>query len=135
MDDNRGRRRELPRVWPKPGSRGPTANRCRLSSGSPMASTVGRWMMSMLIVAPRRVLLRSGASGLLGGADWLGAVPGARGTAVVLLGVQLDDELLLHGLVDVLAQWKREHLDGEFVPDRLQPWGELAIEGVHVPPD
>ena len=47
IDDSSVRRSELPSVWPKPGSSGPTANRWRLSSSSPMASTVGRWMISM----------------------------------------------------------------------------------------
>ncbi len=42
IDDSRVRRSELPMVWPKPGSSGPTAKRCRLLSSSPSASTVGR---------------------------------------------------------------------------------------------
>ena len=42
IDDSSVRRSELPMVWPKPGSSGPTAKRCRLLSSSPMASTVGR---------------------------------------------------------------------------------------------
>ena len=42
IDDSSVRRSELPMVWPKPGSSGPTAKRWRLLSSSPMASTVGR---------------------------------------------------------------------------------------------
>ena len=48
IDESRVRRSELPRVWPKPGSSGEMENRWRLPSGSVSASTVGRWMMSML---------------------------------------------------------------------------------------
>ena len=48
IDDSRVRRSELPSVWPKPGSSGLMANRWRLPSASPMASTVGRWMTSMV---------------------------------------------------------------------------------------
>ena len=47
IDDSRVRRRELPSVWPKPGSSGPTANRWRLAGSSPRASMVGRCMTSM----------------------------------------------------------------------------------------
>ena len=55
IDDSSVRRRELPSVWPKPGSSGPTAKRWRLSSSSPIASTVGRWMMSMGGTVPLRL--------------------------------------------------------------------------------
>ena len=48
IDDSRVRRRELPSVWPKPGSSGLMAKRWRLPSASPIASTVGRWMTSMI---------------------------------------------------------------------------------------
>ena len=34
IDESRVRRSELPSVWPKPGSRGLTANFCRLASSS-----------------------------------------------------------------------------------------------------
>jgi hypothetical protein len=78
IDDSRVRRRATPRVWPKPGSRGPMAKRWRLPSCSPTGSTVGRWMISM----------------------WGLFLP-VRG---YLLGVELDDERLAHGHVDVLAQ-------------------------------
>src|SRR5829696_830130 len=47
IDDSSVRRSELPRVWAKPGSRGPMANRCRLPSSSVTGSTVGRCMTSM----------------------------------------------------------------------------------------
>ena len=47
IDDSSVRRSELPSVWPKPGSSGPTAKRCRLPASSPMASMVGRCMTSM----------------------------------------------------------------------------------------
>ena len=47
IDDSRVRRSELPSVWPKPGSSGPTANRWRLPSSSLSGSTVGRCMTSM----------------------------------------------------------------------------------------
>jgi hypothetical protein len=91
IDDSSVRRIELPSVWPKPGSRGLTANRWRLASSSPMASTVGRWMMSMRL-----------APGVSWGAECLGS-EGDR----VLLGVELDDERLAHGLVDVLSLGER----------------------------
>ena len=48
IEESSVRRRELPRVWPKPGSSGLTANFWRLPSASPIASTVGRWMTSMV---------------------------------------------------------------------------------------
>ena len=48
IDDRRVRRRELPSVWPKPGSSGLTAKVWRLPWASPIASTVGRWMTSMI---------------------------------------------------------------------------------------
>src|SRR5665213_2424142 len=101
-----------------------------------MASTVGRWMMSMLIRAPRQCaaqcrwwscgLGRSGQTARLGRYGVVGQW---------LLGVELHDELLLHRLVDVLTQRQREHPDLESVPDRLQPRRQLAIEGVHVAAD
>ena len=47
IDDSSVRRSEFPMVWPNPGSSGVMAKRWRLPSGSPMASTVGRWMISM----------------------------------------------------------------------------------------
>src|SRR5665213_3490906 len=52
-----------------------------------------------------------------------------------LLGVELHDELLLDGLVDVLAQGQREHLDLEAVPHRLEPRRERTVERVHVAAD
>ena len=47
VDDSSVRRNELPMVWPKPGSSGPTAKRWRFPSASLVASTVGRWMTSI----------------------------------------------------------------------------------------
>ena len=42
IDDSRVRRRELPSVCPKPGSRGLMENFCRFPSDSVTGSTVGR---------------------------------------------------------------------------------------------
>jgi hypothetical protein len=48
MDDSRVRRRELPRVYPKPGSNGSMVNRDRVSLiGSSVR--VGRWVMSTCV--------------------------------------------------------------------------------------
>src|SRR5919202_1059912 len=102
IEDRRVRRRLLPSVWPKPGSRGEMAKRCRLPSGSPSGSTVGRWIMSMV--------WRS---------QWL-------------LGVQLDDELFTYGDVDVLphGQVPHGHLRPVGVP--LKPGRHGAVERVEV---
>ena len=54
IDDSRVRRSELPSVWPKPGSSGLMANVWRLPSSSPTASTVGRWMTSMIYLVDAR---------------------------------------------------------------------------------
>src|SRR5579884_3423062 len=121
MEESRVRRRELPSVWPKPGSRGLMAKRCRLAISSSTASTVGRWMMSM------RCVLASCAGGLCGWAD--------RRSGAWLLRVELDDELLAHGDVDVLAQRQVADGDAEAVLPLLQPRGDLAVEGVHVVAD
>ena len=64
----------------------------RLPSGSP-ASTSGRWMMSMGIP------LASGPTAEAVTGDRVGE----------LLGVELDDELLAHGHVDLLAQREVAH--------------------------
>jgi hypothetical protein len=47
IDESRVRRKELPRVCPKPGSRGLMENFWRFPSVSPTGSTVGRWMTSI----------------------------------------------------------------------------------------
>src|SRR5580698_10450474 len=117
IEDSSVRRIELPRVWPNPGSRGLTANRWRLPSSSPMASTVGRWMMSMRL-AP--------------GCRWGLSVWGSEWGLRCLLGVQLDDERFAHGLVDVLALGQRGDPYLGAVLARFQPQGQGAVEGVQV---
>src|SRR5580658_5945114 len=121
IEDRSVRRNEFPSVWPKPGSSGPTANRWRLSCSSSMASTVGRWMIS-IGGAPQSVNL-----------VW--SEPGPRPPGFGLLRVQLDDQLLLDRLVDVLPQRRVEHLDGESGIAALQPRRALPVERVHVAPD
>src|ERR1700677_5388129 len=56
-------------------------------------------------------------------------------TSFGFLGVRLDDELLLHRLIDVLAERQGEHPDLEAVADGLQPGRQLAVEGVQVATD
>ena len=50
IDDKSVRRNEAPRLCPKPGSSGPIAKRWWNWSGSPIGSTVGRWMMSIWLM-------------------------------------------------------------------------------------
>src|SRR4051812_1110800 len=49
IDDRRVRRRELPRVYPKPGSSGSITNRER-DSGIVSSGRVGGWAMSMVVL-------------------------------------------------------------------------------------
>src|SRR3984957_12192646 len=56
--------------------------------------------------------------------------PVAGGTG--LLRVELDDQLLLNGLVDVLAEWRGEGCDREAGVAGLEPGRGLALQGVHV---
>src|ERR1700722_5297615 len=56
--------------------------------------------------------------------------PVAGGTG--LLRVELDDQLLLNGLVDVLTKWRVEDCDREAGIAGLEPGGGLALQGVHV---
>src|SRR5579885_1029365 len=107
MDDSRVRRRELPRVCPKPGSRGEMVNCWRSPSCSPRASTEGRWMMSM--------------------GDSLSYCLDS-----VLLGVELDDEGLPDGDVDVLSQGQVAHGGREPLPADLEPRWLGPVEGVEV---
>src|ERR1700716_2203453 len=108
MDDSSVRRRQLPSVWPKPGSSGEMVKDWTFPSGSP-ASTSGRWMISMAVS-----LLRVwwGASGLL--------------------GVELDDQLLAHGHVDLLAQGQVAHRGLELAAIDLEPGRHRAVERVEV---
>src|SRR5687767_3305491 len=110
IEDSRVRRRELPSVWPKPGSSGLMAKVCRLPWASPIASTVGRWMTSMIYLG-----------------DWWGAA-GERG----LLGVELDDELLAHGHVDLLAHRELAHGDGLAALALVEPRRHAHVERVEV---
>ena len=64
-----------------------------------------------------------------------GSVGLGGGDAGGLLRVQLDDELLLHGLVDVLAQRRVQHGDAEAAVAGLEPGRGLAVEGVQVAAD
>src|SRR5689334_9759755 len=112
IDESNVRRRLLPRVWPKPGSSGAIVKRCRLPSGSP-ASISGRWMISM-----KSLLV-------------LGSLGTSRKTSG-LLGVQLDDELLAHGNVDLLAQRKVTHGRLEVADLDLEPLRNGAVERVDV---
>src|SRR4051794_4854673 len=105
IDESSVRRSELPMVWPKPGSSGPTANRWRLLASSPIASTVGRWMTSMKSRGPFRDRL---------------------------LRVQLDDELLADRHVDVIALRQITNSDLLASVARLEPTDEAAVEDVEV---
>src|SRR4051794_17340769 len=112
IDDSNVRRSELPSVWPKPGSRGPTAKRWRLASSSPTGSTVGRWMISK-------------------GFSWERTEVGGS----ELLGVELDDELLAHGHVDVLAERQVAHRDRLLLVAGLEPRRDEAVDRVDVVAD
>src|SRR5688500_20202862 len=83
------------------------AKRPLVASSSARGSTVGRWMMSMGVAAP----------------------------AVGLLGVELDDELLAHRYVDVLAHRDVAHGDLEAVAGAIDPCRDLAVDGVEVVAD
>src|SRR5918998_5308232 len=53
----------------------------------------------------------------------------------LLLRVELDDELLAHGHVDLLAQRELAHRHGGTAVGRLEPGGDLAVDGVEVVAD
>src|SRR5918998_3390525 len=53
----------------------------------------------------------------------------------LLLRVELDDELLAHGHVDLLAQREVAHRQGGTAVGRLEPGGHLPVDGVEVVPD
>ena len=89
IDDSSVRRRRLPSVWPKPGSSGRDGEPLAVALGLAEPRPSGRWMMSM----GAAFASGSGACGRSGG----------------LLGVELDDELLAHGHVDLLAQRQVAH--------------------------
>src|SRR6266550_6972576 len=112
IDESSVRRRQLPRVWPKPGSSGESVNVWTFPSGSP-ASTSGRWMISMAVS-----LL--GVSGVGGGR--LGG----------LLGVELDDQLLAHRHVDLLAERQVPHRGLEIGAGHVEPRWDSPVEGVEV---
>src|SRR5215207_342487 len=122
IDDSSVRRSELPRVWPKPGSRGPMANRCRLPSSSVTGSTVGRCMTSM--TRGSFVRLR----GVRATGDDVGAAGGS-------LAVELDDQLLAHGGVDVLTQRVLADLDRQALVLGVEPRRWRAGQHVTVPLD
>src|SRR5215510_378924 len=117
IDERSVRRRLLPRVCPKPGSSGPIVNCWRLPSGSP-ASTWGRWMISMVhrLGSDERVVAR------------LQRATGAG----VLLGVELDDELLAHGDVDLLPQRQVSHGDLEVGRRSVEPHRDGTVDRVDV---
>src|SRR3954468_24774927 len=104
------RRSELPKVYPNPRSSGSIANEPR-SSSTVSLEMRGTWKSSMW----RRSCRRHSRS----------APPqGAFGFQVCgsgLLGVQLDDELLLNRSGDLAALRLAQHLGGERVVIRLQP--------------
>src|SRR5690349_19208497 len=107
IDESSVRRRLLPSVWPKPGSSGEIVNRWRLPSASP-ASISGRWMMSM----------------------WV------RPSAFYeLLRVQLDDELLAHGDVDLRADRQLANGCLELARVGVEPLRHRAVEYVEVVAD
>src|SRR5439155_568168 len=80
-------------------------NRWRLPSASPMGSTLGRWMINM-------------------------AMPPSGWTE--LLRVELDDERLAHGHVDVLASRLVEDRDAERLVARFEPRRRESVERVEV---
>src|SRR5438445_9672458 len=80
-------------------------NRWRFPSASPMGSTVGRWMINM-------------------------AMPPSGWTE--LLRVELDDERLAYGNVDVLASRFVEDRDAERVVTRFEPRRREPVERVEV---
>src|SRR3954469_18152463 len=108
IDESNVRRKLLPRVWPKPGSRGAIVKRCRLPSASP-ASISGRWMISMQMPS---VVWR-----VFGGC---------------LLGVELDDELLAHRDLDLLPEREVAHRHLELGRNGVEPLRHGAVEGVDV---
>src|SRR5215472_4156252 len=102
MDDSRVRRRELPIVYPNPGSSGSMTNLDRKSStGSSVR--VGRWAMSISYPFPRRPLFD------------------AATFSYFLLRVQLDDELFLHLRVDLGPGRQGVDEDPHLVGDDLEP--------------
>src|SRR5690349_13424369 len=93
-DESSTRRRELPKVWPKPRSSGSITKTPRCSSASSW-TILGIW----------KVISRVAKGG----------------SSFLLLRVELDDELFLDGRVDLRALRLLQHLSGEAVVVGLQP--------------
>src|SRR3954468_24478138 len=110
------RRRELPNVKPKPRSSGSMVNEPRLSS---TCSEVirGIWKSSIGVLT---VVSRAPRGGM--------GRCAARSGVSSLLGVQLDDELLLHRRRDLATLGLAQHLGGERVMVGLEPRRHLGRE-------
>src|SRR4051812_35590215 len=76
--------------------------------------------------------VRNGFGVVLG---WVDAAPGPKPARQRLLGVELDDELLAHGHVDLLADRQVEDRDGVAVLAGLEPCRRGAVYHVAVPLD
>src|SRR3954468_2147268 len=92
----------------------------------------GIWKSSMGVLIPWWVSRRRRgrrAPGLRAGgrAGWVGPVrPDPCARSSVLLGVQLDDQLLLHGRRDLTTLGLAEHLRRQAVVIGLQPRGDVG---------
>src|SRR5262249_24077935 len=112
IDERSVRRRQLPSVWPKPGSSGESVNGWTLPSGSP-ASASGRSVSSMGALT----LLTGGGGGRRCGGS---------------LGVELDGQLLAAGHVDLLPEREVPHGGLEIAAADLEPRRNGPVERVEV---
>src|SRR5204863_8697512 len=108
-EESSTRRSELPNVYPKPRSSGSMTNEPRFSSTFSVVMR-GTWKSSM------------GSFSLVQRPPVPGGGPGR------LLGVQLDDELLLQRGGDLPALGLAQHLGGERVVVGLQPRRHLRSQ-------
>src|SRR3954451_3830114 len=120
IDDRRVRRRELPRVYPKPGSSGSTTNRER-DSEIVSSVRVGRCAMSMVVLL--LVLRRPPYDAVRWWCGLLRASVRPQEPVLRLLGVELHDQLLLGRGVDHLGGREGVHEHAQLAADDLEPRG------------
>src|SRR3954466_7088729 len=144
IDDRRVRRRELPRVYPKPGSSG-SITKPERDPEIVSSVRVGRCAMSMVVLLlvlrrPPYDAVRGWCrrGGHLSALPAFGPLPPPRACerlgqgVLLLLGVELHDQLLLDRGVDHLAGRDAVHEHAQLAADDLEPGrhGTLAGAGL-----